>query len=359
MQQVLMQLPTSRLNLLADSSRSLVAKLLPPLRRQPAQALVLAIGSAGLALALRLHGLDFVGDVAQRAAGRTAGVSLETCLGCMALSSFGVVLLCGGVCFLVARHLDQRISDSDDVLAVVHARQAALRRFSEGVLDELHHNSSAVGLDRERLAQFREWYNEQLEMQDIVLSTITKPSLDPQARMQRLIDQLNQGSVSNSGSDAHDVSQGWDSKASSGPFSKVPASPQGSQGAAAGRAGGEVWRSRNWRVMGDAMTDRRSLAKDRAQLERLLHLRSPSERPGVDEGHHQLFIAHLLELRRLMERSLGLNIAASFSTSSSSGSAGSSGGVDYGAGPQGAGGQESQDGGVENGGSASTGDNRG
>ena len=60
-----MQLPVSPLNLLADRSRSLVAALLPPLRRQSAQTLVLGLGSAGLALALRLHGFEFVGEVAQ------------------------------------------------------------------------------------------------------------------------------------------------------------------------------------------------------------------------------------------------------------------------------------------------------
>ena len=37
----------------------------------------------------------------------------------------------GALLPLLHRHFDQRVSDTDDVLAVIHARQAALRRFSE------------------------------------------------------------------------------------------------------------------------------------------------------------------------------------------------------------------------------------
>ena len=98
--------------------------------------------------------------------------------------------------------------------------------------------------------------------------------------------------------------------------------------------------------------------QERAQLERLLHVRSPSEQPEADEGHHQLFIAHLWALRRRMESILGSDSAENTTTTSSS-SASSSGVADNGAEHQEAEDQESKGGGGEIGDSSITGGNRG
>lgn len=56
---------------------------------------------------------------------------------------------------------------SEDVLTVLHARQAALRRFAEGVLQHVVavEGPEGAAVEAQRLAEFQAWFEEQLEVQ--------------------------------------------------------------------------------------------------------------------------------------------------------------------------------------------------
>lgn len=82
---------------------------------------------------------------------------------------------------LARRYFDRRVAASDDLLALLHARQAALRRFAEAVLEaggeEGHRgqgqhghgggggSGGAIGEGWREAARFKEWFQEQMELQ--------------------------------------------------------------------------------------------------------------------------------------------------------------------------------------------------